>query len=224
MEALEVLCSQLSCSSDLGRGRGLPGETPGDACTPGLWDRGMPAPRESGIRRRLHPGPLGSGEACTPGVRDQRTPAPWASGTPAPQASGIGGCLHPESQGSRDACNPGLWDQGTPAPRESGIRGACTLGLWDTCTPGLWGQDLPFMDDRPTGPAARAPITTDMVQLWSLHRSVPMLAGLGLGKPQKVREGDRSHAEVGIAHTQFTEWRKCDRGQNGNHTQQMDVW
>ena len=105
-------------------------------------------------------------------------------GTPAPRASGTGGHLHPGSQGSGDAC---------------------TLGLWDACTPGLWDQDLPFMDDRPTGPAARAPITTDMVQLWSLHRSVPMLAGLGLGKPQKVREGDRSHAEVGITHTQFTE-------------------
>ena len=105
-------------------------------------------------------------------------------GTPAPRASGTGGHLHPGSQGSGDAC---------------------TLGLWDACTPGLWDQDLPFMDDRPTGPAARAPITTDMVQLWSLHRSVPVLAALGLGKPQKVREGDRSHAEVGITHAQFTE-------------------
>ena len=133
-------------------------------------------PSRRNTRGRLHPGPLGPRDTCTPGVRDQGRPAPWASGTPAPWASGIGGRLHPGSQGSGD-----------------------------TCTPGLWDQDLPFMDDRPTGPAARAPITTDMVQLWSLHRSVPMLAGLGLGKPQKVREGDRSHAEVGITHTQFTE-------------------
>ena len=151
--------------------------------------------------------------------KHQGTPAPWASGT--------GGHLHPGSQGSGDACTLGLWDactlglwdRGTPAPRASGIRGMPvprasgigghlhpgSQGSGDTCTPGLWDQDLPFMDDRPTGPAARAPITTDMVQLWSLHRSVPMLAGLGLGKPQKVREGDRNHAEVGITHTQFTE-------------------
>lgn len=136
MEALEALCSQLSCSPKLERVWGLPGETPGDTCTPGLWDHGTPASRVSGIRGHLHPRPLGSG---------------------------------------------------------------------DTYTPGLWDQDLPFMDDRPTGPVGGDPITTDTVQLWSLHRSVPTLAGLGLGKPQKVREGDRSHTEVGITHTQFTE-------------------
>lgn len=94
MEALEVLCSQLSCSSDLGRGRGLPGETPGDACTPGLWDRGMPAPRESGIRRRLHPGPLGSGDACTPGVRDQGRLHPGPLGHLHPGPLGSGPALH----------------------------------------------------------------------------------------------------------------------------------
>lgn len=145
MEALEALFSQLSCSPNLGRGWGIPRETPGDACTPGLWNQG----------------------------------------TPAPQASGIRGHLHPRCQGSGDTCTLGLWDQGTPAPRASGIRTS--------------------MDDRPTGPVGRDPITTDMVQLWSLHRSVPTIAGLGLGKPQKVREGDRSHTEVGITHTQFTE-------------------
>lgn len=129
-------------------------------------------------------------------------------GMPAPRASGTRGHLHPQPLGSGDACTPGLWDHGTPAFWVSGIRGHLhpwPLGSGDTYTPGLWDQDLPFMDDRPTGPVGGDPITTDMVQLWSLHRSVHTLAGLGLGKPQKVREGDRSHTEVGITHTQFTE-------------------
>ena len=119
MEALEALCSQLSCSSDLGRGRGLPGETPGDACTPGLWDQGTPAPWESGIRGRLYPEPLGPGDACTPGVRDQGTPAPWASGTPAPRASGIRTC--PSRMTGPQALRPG-----PPSPQTWCSCGHCT--------------------------------------------------------------------------------------------------
>ncbi|CAI9154157.1 unnamed protein product [Rangifer tarandus platyrhynchus] len=108
MEALEALCSQLSCSPNLERGQGLPGETPGDAFTLGLWNQGTPAPQVSGMRGHLHPQPLGSGGACTPGL--------WDQGTPASRVSGIRGHLHPRCQGSGDTYTPGVRDQGRPAP------------------------------------------------------------------------------------------------------------
>ena len=100
-------------------GWGLPGETPGDACTPGLWDWGTPAPRESGIRGclhpgplgRLHPGPLGSGDACILGVRDR--------GTPAPRASGIRTC--PSWMTGPQALRPG-----PPSPQTWCSCGHCT--------------------------------------------------------------------------------------------------
>ena len=85
------LFSALLLLYNLERGRGLPGETPEDACTPGLWDQGMPAPQASGIRGCLHPQPLGSGDACTLGLwdsdllsMDNRPQALWV-GTPSPQ-------------------------------------------------------------------------------------------------------------------------------------------
>lgn len=151
-------------------------------------------PSRRNTRGCLHPGPLESGDTCTPGVRDE--------GTPAPPASGIRGRLHPRPLGSGDTCISGVRDQGTPASQVSGIRGhlhtgcqgsgeTCTLSLWDQGTPAPQASGIRTCPPWMTGPQALwvgTPSPQTRCSCGHCTEVSPRLLAWVLGNPRKSEE------------------------------------